>query len=140
MKSGRSVGFKKCVELARRHLGLSDEQLGLLRALNALRDDEQHWLAELNEGLLYVHARATITLFDEILESVFGERLASHLPERVLTISTKPIVPRPRQLRGARLALASSAGCADAWHARHYKVGAAAVCSSSASVSTSAGW
>jgi hypothetical protein len=41
---------------------------------------------------LYVHARAAITLFDEILESVFGERLASHLPERVLPISTKPIV------------------------------------------------
>jgi hypothetical protein len=39
-----------------------------------------------------VHARAAITLFDEILESVFGERLASHLPERVLPISTKPIV------------------------------------------------
>jgi len=49
------------------------------------------WLAELNEGLLYVHARGAITLFDEILEAVFGEDLAAHLPERVLPISTKPV-------------------------------------------------
>lgn len=91
-KAGRSVGFKKCSELARQHLGLSEEQLGLLRAIDALRDDEQHWLAELNEGLLYLHARGAITLFDEILERAFGERLASHLPERVLPISTKPLV------------------------------------------------
>lgn len=90
-KSGRSIGFDKCVRLAGEHLGLSDEQLGLLRAIGALRDDEQHWLAELNEGLLYVHARGAITLFDEILDAVFGERLASHLPERVLPISTKPV-------------------------------------------------
>ena len=89
-KSGRSIGFDKCVRLAREHLGLSDEQLGLLRAIDALRDDEQHWLAELNEGLLYLHARAAVTLFDEILDQAFGERLASHLPERVLPISTKP--------------------------------------------------
>lgn len=89
-KSGRSIGFEKCVRLAREHLGLSEEQLGLLRTVDALRDDEQHWLAELNEGLLYLHARAAVTLFDELLDQVFGERLASHLPERVLPISTKP--------------------------------------------------
>jgi hypothetical protein len=91
-RTGRSIGFKKCVELARQHLKLSEEQLGLLRAIDALRDDEQHWLADLNEGLLYVHARGAITLFDEILEAIFGERLASHLPGRVLPISTKPLV------------------------------------------------
>jgi hypothetical protein len=53
--------------------------------------DEQHWLAQLNEGLLYLHARGAVTLFDEILERAFDERLASHLPERVLPISTKPL-------------------------------------------------
>lgn len=90
-KSGRSIGFDKCLRLAREHLELSEEQLGLLRAIDALRDDEQHWLAELNEGLLYLHARGAITLTDEILERSFSERLASHLPERVLPISTKPL-------------------------------------------------
>ena len=79
------------MSLSQEHLNLSTEQTGLLRALDALRDDEQHWLAEVNEGLLYIHARAAITLFDEILHDVFGERLADHLPERVLPISTRPL-------------------------------------------------
>jgi hypothetical protein len=55
-----------------------------------MRDDEQHWIAIVNEGLLYLHARACVTLFDEILLDVFQERLADHLPERVLPISTRP--------------------------------------------------
>jgi hypothetical protein len=79
------------VRLSQEHLKLSPEQTGLLRALDALRDDEQHWLAEVNEGLLYVHARAAITLFDQILHDVFDERLADHLPDRVLPIATRPL-------------------------------------------------
>lgn len=86
-----TVGFEKCVRLSQEHLNLSPEQTGPLRVLDALRDDEQHWLAEVNEGLLYIDARAAITLFDEILHNVFGERLADHLPERVLPISTRPL-------------------------------------------------
>ncbi len=89
--TGRSIGFEKCLRLSGEHLGLSPEQLGLLRALDALRDDEQHWLASLNEGLLYLHARGAITLFDEVLSGAFGERLADHLPTRVLPISTRPM-------------------------------------------------
>lgn len=54
-----------------------------------MRDDEQHWVAGYSEGLLYLHARAAVTLFDEILSEVFGEHLADHLPERVLPISTR---------------------------------------------------
>lgn len=89
--SGRSIGFQKCVNLAREHLNLTPDQVGVLRTIDALRDDEQHWLANVNEGLLYLHARAAITLFDEILHATFGERLADHLPERVLPISTRPL-------------------------------------------------
>jgi hypothetical protein len=66
--SGRSIGFEKCVRLSQEHLNLSPEQTGLLRALDSLRDDEQHLLAEVNEGLLYIHARAAITPFDERAE------------------------------------------------------------------------
>jgi hypothetical protein len=90
-RTGRSIGFEKCLALASEHLGLSAEQLGLLRAIDALRDDEQHWLATLNEGLLYLHSRAAVTLFDEVLNDAFDERLADHLPERVLPISTSPM-------------------------------------------------
>ena len=90
-KSGRSLGFEKCVRLSREHLGLSGHQVGLLRAIDAVRDDEQHWLSELSEGLLYLHARAGVTLFDEILERTSRKRLGDYLPERVLPISTSPI-------------------------------------------------
>jgi hypothetical protein len=90
-KTGRSIGLEKCLRLSREHLGLTDGQLGVLRTIDNLRDEEQHWLARVNEGLLYIHARAAITLFDEILADVFHERLADHLPERVLPVSTRPL-------------------------------------------------
>jgi hypothetical protein len=88
-RSGKSIGFEKCVNLGREHLGLSEEAAGTLRALGALRDDEQHYLGSEDEGLLYVHARAAVTLFDDILQSEFTEALADYLPARVLPISTE---------------------------------------------------
>jgi hypothetical protein len=87
---GRSLGFEKCVRLGAEHLQLSEEQSGLLRTLDALRDDEQHYFGELNEGLLYLHVRAGVTLFADLLEENFTEKLADHLPTRVLPISTDP--------------------------------------------------
>ncbi len=95
-RTGRSIGFEKCVNLAGEHLGLGDGEVGIMRAIDALRDDEQHYLATVSEDLLYVHARGSVTLFDEILDSSFGEHLADHLPERVLPISTSP--PRDIQV------------------------------------------
>jgi hypothetical protein len=89
--TGRAIGFEKCVRLAGEHLKLSKEQCGLLRAIDALRDDEQHYFGELTEGLLYVHVRAGFTLVDDILHNAFGEKLADHLPRRVLPISTEPL-------------------------------------------------
>ncbi|WP_448612625.1 hypothetical protein [Modestobacter sp. URMC 112] len=44
----------------------------------------------MSEQLLYRYARASITIFDELLDQVFNERLASFLPNRVLPISTDP--------------------------------------------------
>jgi hypothetical protein len=35
------------------------------------------WLGELSEGLLYVHARAAVTLVDDLRHAVFNERLAA---------------------------------------------------------------
>ena len=43
---GRSIGYEKCVRLAREHLGLSEDQQGTLRAIASMRDDEQHWIAD----------------------------------------------------------------------------------------------
>jgi hypothetical protein len=92
----QSIGFEKCVNLARQHLGLTADEAGTLRAIDALRDEAQHWYNEVSEGLLYSHARASVTLFDDLLQRAFGESLVSHLPHRVLPISSEP--PKDIQL------------------------------------------
>ncbi|HWI22379.1 MAG TPA: hypothetical protein VNT22_07170 [Baekduia sp.] len=48
-RSGRSIGFETCLNLAGQHLGLTADQVGQLRSVDALRDDEQHWLGGLGE-------------------------------------------------------------------------------------------
>jgi hypothetical protein len=95
-KVGVAIGFEKCVNFACEHLQLTTDQAGTLRAIDALRDEEQHWMGALPEGLLYLHVRAGFTLFDDILQRVFQERLSAHLPHRVLPISSEP--PRDIQL------------------------------------------
>ncbi len=91
-KTGRSIGFEAAIRQCQQLAGLkiTDEEAGTLRAVDAMRDEEQHWLTEVDEGLLYLHARASVTLFDDVLHKVFVERLADHLPLRVLPISVDP--------------------------------------------------
>jgi hypothetical protein len=95
-RSGRSLGFDKCTNLAMEYLKLSEDDAGTLRTIDALRDDEQHWLTACSEGLLYAHVRAAVTLFDDLLQRLFKDRLTSHWPPRVLPVSTEP--PRDIQL------------------------------------------
>lgn len=91
-RTGRSIGFESAVRQCQQLAGLklSDDDAGTLRAIDAMRDQEQHWITEVDEGLLYLHARAGVTLFGDVLHRVFGERLADHLPLRVLPISVEP--------------------------------------------------
>ena len=93
---GRSFGFEKCLNVGGANLALSEEDSGVLRAIDALRDEEQHWHTMISEGLLYTHVRAGVTLFDQILLASFDEHLSDHLPHRVLPVSTEP--PRDIQL------------------------------------------
>lgn len=95
-KTGRSIGFEKCLNLAATStaIKLVDADAGALRAIDALRDDEQHWFNAVSEQILYLHARAGVTLFDDLLQRVFADRLATHLPTRVLPVSVDP----PRDL------------------------------------------
>lgn len=95
-RDGRAFGFEKCVNLSREHLGISEEEAGTLRALDALRDDEQHWMTTVSEGILYVHCRAAATLFDDLLLRVFDDSLAKYIPRRVLPLSAEP--PRDIQI------------------------------------------
>jgi hypothetical protein len=91
-RTGRSISFEHSVRQAQqlRGLKLTGEEAGTLRAVDAMRDDEQHWFTQVSEGLLYLHARACVTLFDDVLFRAFSERLADHLPTRVLPMSTEP--------------------------------------------------
>ncbi|HEX5366011.1 MAG TPA: DUF3644 domain-containing protein [Acidimicrobiales bacterium] len=86
-----TIGFDACV---RRALSdgqvqfLADEQALTLQAINGLRDAAQHHLVDISEGHLYLHAQAGITLFRDLLDDVFDDRLRDYLPDRILPIST----------------------------------------------------
>lgn len=90
--TGRSISFEKAVRYCSENsvVKLSDADAGTLRAIDAMRDDEQHWFNYVDEQILFLHARAGITLFDELLERVFEERLSARLPHRVLPLSVDP--------------------------------------------------
>lgn len=91
-ETGRSIGFARCLHEAQSasRVKLTEEEAGALRAVGAMRDDQQHWFTVVDEGLLYLHARAAVTLFDDLLHRTFEERLADHLPLRVLPIGSEP--------------------------------------------------
>ena len=58
------------------------------RTIDALRDTEQHWFGVVPEELLYLESRAFVSAFDTVLHRIFEERIANHLPGRVLPVST----------------------------------------------------
>lgn len=88
--SGRSLKFEKCVRRCVEAHGLAAGQAGIMRSVDKLRDAEQHWIVQVEEGMLYLDVRALVTAFDEYLRLVFGDDLASHIPPRVLPVSTRP--------------------------------------------------
>lgn len=90
-----TIGFDACI---RRALSapkvkfLSDEQALVLQAINGLRDAAQHHLVDLSENQLYFHAQSGVTLFRDLIRTVFNEQLSDFLPDRVLPISTVAVV------------------------------------------------
>lgn len=92
-RAKETIGFDACV---RRSLSdgkikyLSQEQALVLQTINGQRDAAQHHLLDISEAHLYVHVQSGVTLFRDLLKSVFGQELATHLPTRVLPVSTSP--------------------------------------------------
>ena len=92
-RAKETIGFDACV---RRSLSdgkiqfLTEEQALVLQTINGLRDAAQHHLLDISEGQLYVHVQSGVTLFRDLLRGVFNQELASHLPTRVLPVSTSP--------------------------------------------------
>jgi hypothetical protein len=91
--SKHTIGFDKCIRIGisdARCKFLSTDQAIALQTINGCRDSAQHYLLEISEQQLYIHAQSGVTLFRDLLDSVFGMKLISHLPARVLPISTIP--------------------------------------------------
>ncbi|GIW41260.1 MAG: hypothetical protein KatS3mg076_1837 [Candidatus Binatia bacterium] len=92
-RAKQTIGFDACV---RRSLSdgtiryLSEEQALVLQTINGLRDGAQHHLLDISECQLYVHVQSGVTLFRDLLKSVFDEELATRLPTRVLPVSSSP--------------------------------------------------
>ncbi|HID24218.1 MAG TPA: hypothetical protein EYP14_17700, partial [Planctomycetaceae bacterium] len=92
-RAKETIGFDTCVRRSvsdGRIKYLSEEQALVLQTINGLRDAAQHHLLDISEGQLYVHVQSGVTLFRDILKSVFDQELSSHLPTRVLPVSTAP--------------------------------------------------
>jgi hypothetical protein len=92
-RAKETIGFDACVRRALsdgRIKFLSDEQALVLQTINGLRDAAQHHLLDISEGQLYVHVQSGVTLFRDLLKSVFKQELVTHLPTRVLPVSTTP--------------------------------------------------
>jgi hypothetical protein len=92
-RAKETIGFDACV---RRALSdgqikfLTEEQALLLQTINGLRDAAQHHLLEISEAQLYMQAQAGVTLFRDLMKSVFAQKLGDRLPARVLPLSTSP--------------------------------------------------
>ena len=92
-RAKETIGFDACV---RRSLTdgnikyLNENQALVLQTINGLRDAAQHYLLDISEGQLYVHVQSGVTLFRDLLKSVFNQEFNTHLPGRVLPVSTSP--------------------------------------------------
>ena len=83
--------FDRCVRIAISELSIlnRDEATALL-IIDGLRNCVMHNQMESSEESLYLQIQVGVTLFGDLLQSAFNERLAESLPNRVLPISTEP--------------------------------------------------
>jgi hypothetical protein len=90
-RSSVAYGFDKCLGIARSDLGIiNEDEAATLSMLDGLRDCATHNQLILSEENFYVHVQSGVTMFNDLLQKSFGERLYDYLPQRVLPISTNP--------------------------------------------------
>jgi hypothetical protein len=88
-----TIGFSACVRKGFSDNAikfLSETDVLTLQTINGLRDAAQHYTLEMSEQYLYFQAQAGLTLFRDIVKKVFNIDLKTHLPVRVLPLSTTP--------------------------------------------------
>ncbi len=88
--TGKSIGFEKCLRLCVSSHGLTPNEAGIMRAIDAQRDAAQHWFVYVSEDILYMQFRALITAYDSYLKRKLDGDLANLIPPRILPISTLP--------------------------------------------------
>ena len=91
--SANTIGFDACVRRALSNAEIAfinPEQALVLQSLNGLRDAAQHYLLDISESQLYLHVQSGVTLFRDLLRTVFDRELQDYLPKRVLPVSTVP--------------------------------------------------
>jgi len=96
-KASQTIGFDKCVRLCLSDAKvkcLTEEQALTVQVINSLRDAAQHYMLEVSEQQLYLYCQAGVTLFSDLLHSVFKQKLHDVLPKRVLPVASSP----PRDL------------------------------------------
>jgi hypothetical protein len=92
-RAKQTIGFDASVRK-----GLSDAKVKFLdenqaltvQMINSLRDAAQHHILDISEQHLYIQAQAGLSLFRDVFKAVFSEELQTHLPARVLPMSTTP--------------------------------------------------
>ncbi len=88
---GYSYTFDTCLRIADEQLKLLDQdKRRFLSMLANLRDSAVHYYQELSEGILYIFAQASVSLFDELIRKACGKGLLEFLPGRVLPICGIP--------------------------------------------------
>jgi hypothetical protein len=88
-----TIGFEACLRKGFSDATikfLDEHQVLALQAINGLRDAAQHHLLDISEQHLYLQAQGGLTLFRDLMKSVFKLHLRDELPARVLPLSTSP--------------------------------------------------
>lgn len=88
--NGKSIGFERCLGICLARHGLTEQEAGVMRAVDRLRDAAQHWFVYVAEDILYLNVRALITAFDSYMKRCLEDELAAYIPARVLPVSTLP--------------------------------------------------
>jgi hypothetical protein len=92
-RTKQTLGFDRCVRLGigdGRIRFLTDEQALTLQMINSMRDAEQHYFIDVSENQHYMLMQAGVSLFKDILKTLFDKDLSEYMPLRVLPISTVP--------------------------------------------------
>lgn len=92
-RSNETIGIDKCIRKCVSDYTLKclkEEQAITIQIINSLRDAAQHYILEISEQELYVYCQAGLTLFNQLIKSIFNQSLSQYIPDRVLPISSSP--------------------------------------------------